>query len=105
MNPLNTPPSGPSLTTVGAAPRASEAPKATPMDAGRAGPSFHALLEKLETQAAGLARHEPTNPDALSGAVSDARSSLDAALTLSRDLVEAYREAHLGNRTSVRQAG
>jgi hypothetical protein len=58
-----------------------------------AGPSFHALLEKLETQAHGLAQNTPTSAQDLSGAVDAARDSLDAALNLGRDLLEAYREA------------
>ena len=103
MNPMNIDPLG---QPTAAARSTQAAPAQAPPDArAQAGPSFHALLEKLETQAAGLARHEPTSPDALSGAVSDARSSLDAALTLGRDLVEAYREAHLGNHPPARQAG
>lgn len=60
-----------------------------------AGPSFHALLEKLETQAHGLAQNEPTSAQDLSGAVDAARDSLDAALNLGRNLLEAYREAQL----------
>lgn len=62
------------------------------------GASFQALLEKLEGQASGLGQKASQGLDApsdLGGAVADARTSLDAALGLGRDLLEAYRQAHL----------
>jgi hypothetical protein len=62
------------------------------------GASFQALLEKLEGQATGLGRKASQGldtPSDLGGAVADARNSLDAALGLGRDLLEAYRQAHL----------
>ena len=61
------------------------------------GASFQALLEKLEKHVDGLAGRNLEEPGQLSGVVDEARASLDAALDLGRDLIEAYREAHLGS--------
>lgn len=88
------------IPAVGAPTAAPQTSASTPL----AGPSFHALLEKLESQASGLASQSPTNAADLSGAVNEARHSLDAALNLGRDLVEAYREAYL-NDADLKQAG
>lgn len=84
--------------------RPAEAPSSAAPAPAAGGPSFQALLEKLEQSAAGLASQAPTSPGDLSGAVGDARASLDAALELGRDLVEAYREAHLQT-GDLKQAG
>jgi len=59
------------------------------------GASFQALLEKLEKHVDGLAGRSLEEPGQLSGVVDEARASLDAALDLGRDLIEAYREAHV----------
>ena len=58
--------------------------------------SFHALLEKLEQQAGNL--HNRAVPDAanLTGAMTEAKESLEGALELGRELIEAYRKAELG---------
>lgn len=72
--------------------------KAASQTAPTGGASFQALLEKLEGQASGLGQKASQGLDApsdLGGAVADARTSLDAALDLGRDLLEAYRQAHL----------
>lgn len=60
-------------------------------------PAFRTLLEQLEQRAAELRRHEAELGDAshLAGAVGDARASLEDALTLKDQLLEAYR-ASLG---------
>lgn len=82
----------------GLVPSATSAPKqSSPTVAASGGPSFQALLEKLEGQAQGLGAQAngPEGMDDLGGAVADARTSLNAALDLGRDLLEAYREAHL----------
>ncbi|MDE0897074.1 MAG: hypothetical protein OSB10_10875 [Planctomycetota bacterium] len=59
-------------------------------------PSFHALLEKLEQQAGNLQARDVANATNLAGAMDEARESLEGALELGRDLIEAYREAQLG---------
>ena len=59
-------------------------------------PSFHALLEKLEQQAGNLQARDVANATNLAGTMDDARESLEGALELGRDLIEAYREAQLG---------
>jgi len=57
------------------------------------GPAFRSLLEQLEERAAELRRHESEVADAtrLAGALGDARASLEDALTLKDQLLEAYR--------------
>lgn len=67
--------------------------KAPAPEAG--GASFQALLDKLERHVDGLAGRNLEDPGQLPGVVDDARASLDAALNLGRDLLEAYREAHI----------
>ena len=61
----------------------------------RNGPAFEALLEKLEARALDLKRttEEVAGPTELSGAVDRARASLDDALSLGDQLLEAYRQA------------
>ncbi len=61
----------------------------------RDGPAFKALLEKLQQQAQSLHRESETiaRPEELSDAVDLARSSLNDALSLSDQLLEAFREA------------
>jgi len=61
----------------------------------RDGPAFKALLEKLQQQAESLHRESETvaRPEELSVAVDRARSSLNDALSLSDQLLEAFREA------------
>ena len=73
---------------------ASASPTATPAVSSA---SFQALLEKLERSAEGLAGRTLDEPGQLSGVVDEARASLDAAMDLGRDLLEAYREARLGS--------
>jgi hypothetical protein len=63
--------------------------------AGSTDPGFQALLEKLERRAGTLASRELDNPDHLAGALDEARASLEEALELGRDLIEAFRQAHL----------
>ena len=59
------------------------------------GPAFEALLEKLEARARELQDDSGTveNPAELAGAVDRARASLEDALTLSDQLLEAYRQS------------
>ena len=59
-------------------------------------PSFHDLLEKLEQQAGQLQNRDVGDASNLGRAVDEARESLEGALELGRDLLEAYREAQLG---------
>ena len=66
-----------------------------PLRPEEAAPGFQALLEKLEATAGALAARELDHPDHLAGAVEDARASLESALDLGRELVEAYRQARL----------
>ncbi len=62
---------------------------------GSGGPAFEALLEKLQEKARTLQHDSETvdRPEDLSGAVDRARASLNDALSLSDQLLEAYREA------------
>ena len=64
---------------------------------GTGGPAFHALLEKLQQSARSLSADSENvdKPDELSGAVDRARSTLNDALSLSDQLLEAYRQAGL----------
>src|SRR5690349_1498482 len=57
--------------------------------------AFHALLERLETQARELEAQSQSiaSPKELSGAVDRAHASLQDALTLGDRLLEAYRES------------
>lgn len=81
------------LQATGASPSAPGKPAAAPPSGGA---SFQALLERLEKQADGLAGRVVDQPAELSGAVDEARASLNDALDLGRDLLEAYREVRLG---------
>jgi len=60
-----------------------------------AGPAFEALLERLTTRAAELEEKSKTlnEPEDLPGALDAARSSLEDALALGGELIEAYRAA------------
>ncbi len=60
-----------------------------------AAPAFEALLERLTTRAAELEQKTKTlsAPEQLPGALDAARSSLEDALTLGEELLEAYRVA------------
>ncbi len=59
---------------------------------GTQGAAFKTLLEKLENEARDLRQaSEGLGPAELSGAVDRARSSLDDALSLGDQLLEAYR--------------
>lgn len=71
------------------------ASKAGAADAPEHGAAFKALLEKLETQARELEEKSSTvdNPADLAGAVDRAHASLQDALSLGEQLLEAYREA------------
>ena len=60
-----------------------------------AAPGFQALLEKLEATAGSLAKRELDSPDQVAGALQDAKASLETALDLGRDLIEAYRQEQL----------
>ena len=72
-----------------------EKPKAASLTGGEA-PSFHALLEKLEQQAGNLQNRAVPDATNLAGAMGEAKASLEGALELGRELIEAYREAELG---------
>jgi flagellar hook-basal body complex protein FliE len=63
-------------------------------DGAAGGAAFHALLERLETQARELEAQSRSieSPKELSGAVDRAHASLQDVLSLSDRLVEAYRE-------------
>lgn len=67
--------------------------------AGKAssGPAFEALLEKLQQQAKSLQHDSETvaKPDELTGAVDRAADSLKDALSLSDQLLEAFRESQV----------
>lgn len=56
---------------------------------------FRAMLERLETRASDLAAktEQVDGPDQLGRAVDSARASLEEALTLKDQLLEAYRQA------------
>lgn len=58
-------------------------------------PAFEALLDRLEQRAQRLRDREGevNDPAGLSGAVDDARASLEDALSLGDRLLEAYRQA------------
>jgi len=91
--PINGPGNDPSLrsvTPVGGRPAA----KGGAASEG-AGNAFKALLDRLQQQAQSLSADSETveKPEDLSGAVGRARASLDDALSLSDQLLEAYREA------------
>ena len=60
-----------------------------------AGVEFRAMLERLETRASDLAEktEQDDGPDELGRAVDSARESLEEALTLKDQLLEAYRQA------------
>lgn len=60
-----------------------------------AGTAFKALLDRLQQQAQTLSADSEAveKPEDLSGAVGRARATLDDALSLSDQLLEAYREA------------
>ena len=72
----------------GAQPRPAE----SPVDAK---PAFRALLERLQEKARSLEEKSKVvdDPAGLAGAVDAARSSLDEAVSLGEQLLEAYREA------------
>ena len=80
--------------TTGVTPN-TEAPKTPPPPSGGA-PSFHALLEKLEQQAGSLQNRPVADATNLAGAMDEAKQSLEGALELGRELMEAYRKAELG---------
>ena len=67
-------------------------PQANP---AASGPAFEVLLEKLEQRARELRDDSGSveNPTELAGAVDRARASLEDALTLSDQLLEAYRQS------------
>ncbi len=80
------------LSTTAAAPVAPAGPALRPEEAA---PGFQALLEKLEATAGSLAERKLDEPEHLAGAVADAKASLETALDLGRDLIEAYRQERL----------
>ena len=65
-----------------------------PASEGTGGPAFKALLDRLQDQARELqgASEAPLEATDLAGAVDRAHSSLKDALSLSDQLIEAYRE-------------
>ncbi len=67
-----------------------------PATAPEAGPAFRVLLEQLEQQAQGLTRASEglDEPKELAGAVDRARATLDDALSLGDQLLEAFRAAN-----------
>lgn len=75
--------------------------RSKPEDDGKAkrtstdGPAFHVLLERLQARAQELEKTSPNvnDPELLAGAVDTARASLEDALSLSDQILEAYREA------------
>ena len=64
-------------------------------EARRAGPAFEALLERLEARAAELDEKSKSlaGPGELPGALNTARVSLEEALHLGQELLEAYHAA------------
>jgi len=64
-------------------------------DSTASGPAFEVLLEKLEAHARELRDDSGSveSPAELAGAVDRARASLEDALTLSDQLLEAYRQS------------
>ena len=68
--------------------------KPTPKQ-GTGGVAFRALIEKLETQARELREqsNDVDGPADLAGAVDNARSSVDDAVSLGDKLLEAFRAA------------
>ncbi len=66
--------------------------------AGTGGPAFRALLESLQEKSRSLSvdSQKVEKPEDLSGAVDRARSTLTDALSLSDQLMEAYRQAGHG---------
>lgn len=65
---------------------------------GKGGPAFQALLDKLQAKSRSLSQDSEKleKPEQLSGAVDRARSTLNDALSLSDQLLEAYRQAAQG---------
>ena len=70
-----------------------EAEEAQRAEESRAGAAFRALLEKFEANAEELRKRtdDLADPQALKEAVSSARRSIDQAVVLGGDLLEAYR--------------
>lgn len=66
-----------------------------PGELGSTAPAFEALLERLEARAAELQEKSKTlsDPAELPGALDTARVSLEEALHLGEELLEAYRAA------------
>jgi hypothetical protein len=67
-----------------------------PESSPESGPAFRALLDKLEHGAQGLTRASEVldKPEQLAGAVDRARATLDDALSLGDQLLEAFRAAN-----------
>jgi len=67
-----------------------------PATAPEAGPAFRALLEQLKSGAQDLTRASEAleKPEELAGAVDRARATLDDALSLGDQLLEAFRAAN-----------
>ena len=74
---------------------AKQTPASAPQSEHAGGAAFEALLEKLEVQARELRDDTQSvdNPQELAGAVDRARESLEGALELSEELLEAYRQS------------
>ncbi len=72
-------------------------------DSAVGGVAFRALLDKLELQAQELKTQagDVEKPDELAGAVGNAQESLEQALSLSKQLVEAFRQSLQNDGTDV----
>ena len=84
----------------GAGPRVPEGPSQSGHGsrvAGEQGVAFKALLEKLDSQARRIQQtsEQVDRPEQLAGAVDEARTSLDQALSLGNQLLEAFRANQL----------
>ena len=76
-------------------------------DSEAGSPAFRVLLERLQERARDLEQTSQTieDPKQLAGAVDDARASLEDALSLSDQLLEAFREARQQSETAPFQKG
>lgn len=96
-------------TPLGRASGAQEAPRTEEQRAQQAHSSaaFRALLEKFETNAEELKKQadDLAGPEGLKKAVSSARRSINEALVVGGDLLEAYRAAQQQNTGEAPDAG
>ena len=96
MTPLPDPLSSGAIRPDASAPAAGARPAAAPAAPSESGAAFRALLERLEEHTRELEEKSQTLEDAsgLAGAVDTARASLEDAVSLSDQLLEAFREAN-----------